>query len=105
MTRACAIPLSVKEAVWERDGGCCVLCGVPVDRSLANAHFIPRSHGGLGVKENILTLCPSCHMRFDQSGDRNEIKKILKEYLKEQYRGWNEDELRYRKYEKGCRYD
>jgi hypothetical protein len=48
---------AVKEAVAERDSfdgfPCCLLCGTPAPVNnrfaFACAHFISRSHGGLGV--------------------------------------------------------
>ena len=84
-TRACQIPRKVKEKVWERDGHRCVGCGrwVPVD--CACAHYIARSHGGLGIEENVLTLCPVCHAEFDQSSNRRKLREIYGEYLKTRY--------------------
>ena len=98
--KACDISRSVKRAVYARDGGMCILCGRP---GLPNAHFIPRSHNGLGIEENILTLCPDCHMRYDQSPQRAEIRARLEAYLKRQHPGWDEKNLYYRKveYEQG----
>ena len=96
-TRATKIPQKVREAVYERDGGLCVLChaqGVP------NAHFVARSHGGLGIEQNIVTLCPACHHRFDNTAERKEIREILRAYLKSLYPDWNENELTYRKWGK-----
>ena len=86
---------SVKRKVWERDRGCCVYCGSP--RAAPEAHFIPRSQGGLGIEENILTLCRECHDRYDNSPDREDMKEFFGRYLKEQYPGWDEDKLIYRK--------
>ena len=93
-TKALAIPESVKRAVYERDGGRCVLCsrfGEP------NAHFIARSHGGLGIEENIVTLCPECHRRYDQTTDRKWIREYLQDYLVRQYPGWDVTKLIYKK--------
>lgn len=93
-TIACEIPPKVKEAVFERDGGACVWCakrGDPV------AHYIPRSQGGLGIEENTLTLCWSCHLRFDQSTEREKMQDFFKRYLKSKYPDWNEDKLIYKK--------
>lgn len=93
-TKATAIPREVKDEVWERDGWC-VYCGEPF--SLPNAHFIARSQGGLGVKENILTLCSACHRRYDQSPDRKAMREYFREYLKSKYPNWDESKLIYRK--------
>ena len=67
--KACDIPARVKREVWERDQGRCVLCGASVNTA-PNAHYISRAHGGLGIPENIVTLCTgfgpgSCHDRYD----------------------------------------
>jgi 5-methylcytosine-specific restriction endonuclease McrA len=93
-TKALQIPQKVKKEVWERDGWC-VFCGNP--HAFPNAHFIARSQGGLGVKENILTLCPECHRRYDQSLDRESMREYFREYLKSKYPNWDESKLIYRK--------
>ena len=91
---ACEIPPRVKEAVYERDGGACVWCAKRGDPC---AHYIPRSDGGLGVEENILTLCWDCHLRFDQSTEREKMREFFKRYLKSKYPNWNEKKLIYKK--------
>lgn len=96
--KATSIPQKVKEAVYERDNHKCVLCGKWAERSWACAHYIRRSQGGLGIEKNIVTLCPVCHMAYDESSRRNEIKAYLGEYLSNHYDEWSEDELRYRKW-------
>ena len=63
-TKATKIPEKVKKAVWERDGGRCIVCLRPGNPW---CHFIPRSQGGLGIEENIVTLCDKCHNDFDQT--------------------------------------
>lgn len=96
-TKALAIPKEVKERVWERDGGCCVWCGSP--QAAPNAHFIARSQGGLGIEENILTLCFDHHREFDQGskGQREWMKIYFRGYLKARYPDWDEDKLIYRR--------
>lgn len=96
-TKALAIPKEVKERVWERDGGCCVWCGSP--QAAPNAHFIARSQGGLGIEENILTLCFEHHRFFDQGygPDRRWMKQYFRDYLKARYPDWDEDKLIYRR--------
>ena len=96
-SKACAIPKPVKLAVWERDSQRCILCGS--NQGQPNAHYIPRSHGGLGIEANIVTLCPNCHYRFDQTSERGEIKKVISNYLSGTYPSWNENDLFYKK---GC---
>lgn len=94
--RACALPQRVKREVWERDGGACVWCGLPGN---PEAHFIPRSKGGLGIPENVLTLCRECHDQFDNgmSWKRARMRLFFEDYLKSKYPDWNELKLIYHK--------
>ena len=102
-SKATDISESVKQRVWERDGGRCVVCGSHI--AMPNAHYIPRSKGGLGIEENIITLCTSmtpnhCHERFDKGTqkEREQIRKIIRSYLQERYSNWNEENLVYHKW-------
>lgn len=94
--QALAIRPEVKRLVSFRDGGLCVYCGRP---GLPEAHYIPRSKGGLGIEQNVLTLCRSCHDRFDFGGVliREGMREYFAEYLQSKYPDWNEDNLTYRK--------
>lgn len=103
-TEALSIPQGVKREVAKRDScdgwPCCVLCGKPAPTrnylAFSNAHYISRAQGGLGIVENILTLCPGCHRDYD--GDkRNDLKPILRIYLANQHDGWDEKKLKYRR--------
>lgn len=95
-------PKRVKEAAAERDScdgwPCCVYCGTPAtDRlSFSNAHFISRGQGGLGVEENCLTLCQSCHRRYDQSPEREDMRSFFRLYLAKHYPHWDEEKLKRR---------
>lgn len=95
-TKALAISKRVKAAVKERDGGCCVLCGSIY--GIPDAHFISRAQGGLGIEENIVTLCFDCHREYDQGYNRQEIREELREYLKKQYPDWDESKLAHDKW-------
>lgn len=92
-TKALEIPQKVKEKVLSRDG-CCIWCGRV---GLPNAHYIARSQGGLGIEENILTLCPECHRQYDQSPRRQEMRNFFKWYLSNIYPDWDETKLIYKK--------
>lgn len=94
-TKALAIPPEVKVQVFERDGGCCVWCGSPAGQP--NAHYIPRTKSGLGIEENILTLCWPCHMKYDQSTDRAKMGEYFRGYLESKYPEWDEENLYYKK--------
>lgn len=60
-SRSRYIPSSVKQAVWQRDGGRCVDCSSQSD--LEYDHDIPFSLGGSNGVENIRLLCRSCNQR------------------------------------------
>lgn len=101
--KACDITQKVKQEVWERDGGCCVYCGNNYN-VMPNAHYISRAHGGLGIPQNIVTLCTNltpnqCHHKFDNGSaeEREEIGEKIREYLMDCYPDWNEEDLYYKK--------
>lgn len=105
-SRATDISQKVKQRVWERDGGRCVVCGNSYN-VMPNAHYIPRSRGGLGIEENIVTLCTEltpnkCHRRYDfgKKEEREMIHDIIKHYLQSQYEDWDEAKLIYKKGQK-----
>ncbi len=64
-------PFDVKQFVWERDAGKCVMCQTPTrpfwrryQKGLAAPefdHILPHSEGGLFVAENVRLLCSECH--------------------------------------------
>ena len=93
-TKALEIPPQVKKAVFERDGGACIWCA---KRGDPNAHYIPRSRGGLGIEENILTLCWDCHFKYDHTDNRERMGEFFKGYLKSKYPDWDEKKLVYKK--------
>ncbi len=59
------------EAIFARDGGCCVYCGVETRRlqkglsrspDLATLdHVVPRSMGGPLTQENLVLACQACN--------------------------------------------
>ena len=99
-TKATDIPKYVRDRVFARDDGRCVWCGRRGAYVFPEAHYIARTRGGLGIEQNILTLCRPCHKAFD-NGDMNERLKMrarFREYLKEKYPDWDETKLIYHKY-------
>ena len=96
MSKACDISQRVKRRVWDRDGHCCILCGNP--KAMPNAHYIRRSQGGLGIAQNIVTLCHKCHHDYDNGDKREEYGQMIRDYLKGWYPNWNEKDLVYDKY-------
>lgn len=95
-SKACDISQSVKEKVWQRDNQHCVCCGSSF--AMPNAHFISRANGGMGIEENIVTLCSVCHRNFDQTANRPEYRDYIRAYLKSKYPNWDEKKLVYRKW-------
>ena len=85
----------MKKQVLERDGRC-VICGA--NDGQPDAHIVARSHGGLGIPENIVTLCPRCHYRYDQTDERHAIRAQLEEYITTIYHDWTEEAVTYHKY-------
>ena len=104
-TKALAIPRPVKQKVAERDsmGGwpCCIWCGrpapPPAPLAFSCAHYISRAQGGLGIPENILTLCPGCHDEYDATENRQVMREFFKAWLIKKYPDWQEDKLVYKK--------
>lgn len=93
-SKQCDISQKVKEQVYERDKFC-IYCGNP--NATPSCHYIPRSKGGLGVEQNIVTLCQSCHYNYDMTNKREHYKQFIQNYLKSHYEDWNEQDLIYRK--------
>lgn len=98
--KATDIPVEVRMEVAIRDNGNCIICG---KSGVPNAHYIKRSQGGLGIPQNIVTLCPKCHYEQDFGKETIEYTLMLKNYLKSKYDGWNEEDLKFKKY-KGLKF-
>lgn len=94
-TKALDISPAVKRAVWERDGHHCIICGR--HDAAPNAHFIARSQGGLGIEQNIVTLCLDCHSKYDNSEARKGYRIAIRHYLMSKYPDWDERDLYYKK--------
>ena len=93
--KACDITKKVKDRVWERDGQRCIICGSPY--AMPNSHYIRRSQGGLGIEENIVTMCVICHEMYDQGPQRPLIATYTERYLRSKYPNWNPETLIYKK--------
>ena len=97
-SKACDISPKVRQIVYDRDGGCCIICG---KQGIPNAHYISRAHGGLGSERNIVTLCPTCHHAFDNGNDERlamQINMRIEHYLQLHYANWNEKDVIYDKW-------
>lgn len=93
-TKALAISQAVKAKVFKRDNGLCILCG---RAGLPEAHYIPRSQGGLGIEQNIITLCRFCHNKLDQTTERGELLERVREHLDLWYPGFPDTDRKYKK--------
>lgn len=94
--KATDIPLKVRAAVYDRDGGKCIFCGrwqVHPDM----AHYIGRAHGGLGIEQNLVTACRKCHEEMDNGKHRQIYREVARKHLVSVYAGWDESMLVYRK--------
>ncbi len=102
-SKACDIPQKVKLQVFLRDNGRCVVCGNGYN-VMPNCHYIPRSKGGLGIVENIVTACTNltknkCHYKFDNGTleEKEEISFKIESYLKSKHSNWDKEKLVYKK--------
>lgn len=93
-TRALAIDPKTKRKVEDRDHGLCIFCG---KRGRGEAHFISRAQGGLGIEENLITVCRICHDKMDNSTERQRMLGIAEEHLRCCYPYWDKSFLIYEK--------
>ena len=89
-TKAVAITPEVRAEVEERDNHCCIFCGRP---GRGEAHLINRSQGGLGIPENIVTVCRLCHHQMDNGQATKLYRAKAEEYLKSKYPEWDRSKL------------
>ena len=95
-SKATDISQKVKQKVYERDNKLCIVCYQP---GIPDAHYIRRTQGGLGIEENVVTLCRTCHHEYDNGSKREEIEERIKQYLKSIYGdSWDEEKLKYNKW-------
>lgn len=112
-TKATDIPSSVKAAVALRDSkngpATCIICG---DLGMPCCHVVRRSQGGMGVVENIVSLCPQCHYAFDEGlymrrlkplgfERQQDVRDYIIDYIKGFYPDWTPDSVTYHKWRHG----
>lgn len=93
-TKATAISPETRKRVEERDNHCCIFCG---RLGRGEGHFIKRSQGGLGIEENLITVCRECHHQMDDGFSRGLYLIKAEGYLKRHYPEWNKEALVYKK--------
>ena len=89
-SKATDIPKKVREEVYLRDKRC-IICGSIYNTTCA--HYISRAQSGLGIKENLITLCILCHHEMDNGKNSLEIKEKVRQYLERLYPEFT-DEMR-----------
>lgn len=98
-TKACEIKPEVRKAVEERDDHLCIFCG---RWGRGEGHFVRRSQGGLGIEQNVITVCRKCHHEMDNGMNRVQYISYAESYLRDHYEDWNISDL---VYHKGFEYD
>lgn len=96
-SKATDINFKTKQVVYERDGGLCIYCK---RQGLPNAHYISRAKGGLGIEQNIVTLCIQCHHDYDngKDGDKKRLLKLfIENYLRDYYKEWSKENITFKK--------
>ena len=96
-TKRTAISKSVKLAVGERDNWSCIICH---RQGLPEAHYIRRSQGGLGIEQNVVTLCRNCHERYDNGDKRLDYGERIRTYLKQCYPDYKDEDRVYDRWKK-----
>ena len=94
-SKACDIPKEVRIEVYQRDKGC-IICGSI--HNLTIAHYISRAKSGLGIKENLVTLCILCHHEMDNGKNSLEIKEKVRQYLEKLYPNFADEMRKYNKW-------
>ena len=100
----------VRKIIIERDNDDCIFCRMGYHMENATLlglqlrsvmHYIPRSRNGLGIEENGALGCQYHHEMLDNgnTGRREEMLGMFREYLMQQYEGWDESKLVYSKWD------
>lgn len=84
----------VKDRVYQRDGGRCVVCGTAYTTSPCGYYYEP-DENGFRIEQNMVTLCMPCKCDYDSSPKRPYYRHLIKMYLKHRYPDWNEEKLYY----------
>lgn len=73
----------LKKEVKDRDHWKCVVCENETD--LHVHHKIPRNLGGIHHKENLVTLCASCHAAIETADIQHAFTKCLANYKRQKF--------------------
>ena len=94
-SKACDISPKIRAEVYKRDKHC-IVCGSTWNKTVA--HFISRAQSGMGIKENLVTLCILCHHEMDNGKNSLEVKEIVKKYLDGLYPNFTDEQRKYNKW-------
>lgn len=94
-TLATDVSARARKEVLERDDYRCIFC--KTTECLTMAHYIPRSKGGLGIKENLVTACSICHWKLDKSNQRKNLLAFVGAYLDYFYPKFTDERRIYKK--------
>ena len=101
-TRALEFSTSERRKIKDRDGGRCIFCRIYGNSGFEATqimHFIPRSHGGLGVEQNGALGCVVHHQQLDNSPARKVMLEEFKAYLMNCYgENWSPDDYVFRRW-------
>lgn len=98
-----------KKAIYQRDGDQCIFCRMHFHMEGTSnlayelkdcMHYINKSQGGLGIEQNGVTGCRYHHSLLDNGnkGLRDQMLKIMQNYLEGIYPGWKKEDLYYNKW-------
>lgn len=101
--------LKARKEIADRDNCECIFCKINYKMEGAGwlalatksiMHYIPRSKNGKGIPQNGAVGCQWHHEMLDNGnkGNREEMLKIFRDYLKSCYPDWNEQDLVYSKW-------
>ena len=96
MTIACDISPEVRHYVFIRDGGKSIISGKT--ENLEVCHFVNRSHGGLGIPENLGLMTKQEHAKYDNGNKLDEYGAKFERHLKRHYPNWDRSKLIYDKW-------
>ncbi len=69
-------------------------------QKLVQMHILLKEvNGGLGIEENVVTMCPECHYEEDMGQNTELYEDYIENYLKGIYgANWDKSKLIYKKY-------
>lgn len=94
-SNATNVTYETRVKIIERDNRNCIFCGT--GHGLTAAHYISRGQGGLGIEQNVASVCMRCHQLLDHSTNRHVMLKRFRMYLDRFYPDFTDFDRTYRK--------